>query len=61
MMHQQFSGNNLSAMEVSCAKCNWKGTADKAVHEHLFLTDAIEIYCPRCEGYIGFISQEEEN
>jgi hypothetical protein len=60
-MHQIFSGKNESTEEITCARCHWEGKLDKAVQEHLFLTDAIEIYCPQCEGYIGFISQEEEN
>jgi hypothetical protein len=61
-MHRIFSSAILTTSDISCAKCNWQGKGNDMKQEELFLTDAIELYCPSCDGYLGFISKcEEEN
>lgn len=59
-MHQIFTSRETISEIISCPRCQWSGKADETEQEHLFLTDAIELYCPECEGYIGFISPDEE-
>lgn len=59
-MHKIYSPAILAANHVSCPKCQWKGLGTDVKQEELFLTDAIELYCPTCEGYLGFISEPEQ-
>ena len=59
-MHQIFSPAILTASTISCQKCDWKGSGTDMEQEELFLTDAIELYCPSCNGYLGFISEPGE-
>jgi hypothetical protein len=61
IMQYQFSSSKLAEIELSCPKCNWQGKGEKAVKEELFLTEAIELYCPECHHYFGFISTSEED
>lgn len=56
-MHQIFPPSILTASTVSCRKCNWIGSGTEVELEELVLTDAIELYCPCCNGYLGFISE----
>ncbi|MGN6399992.1 MAG: hypothetical protein ACTHMD_06035 [Flavisolibacter sp.] len=56
-MHYIFSPAILTSPSVSCSKCNWQGKGKDITLEELFLTDAIELYCPSCSGYLGFISE----
>ena len=58
-MHQVFTPDILLRDEVSCPHCSWKGKGSEIEQEHLFLTDAIELFCPQCKSYMGFINQEE--
>ena len=58
-MHQIFAPTVFHKEEVPCPKCSWKGYGGDMHREHLFLTDAIELYCPSCEGYIGFVNTED--
>jgi DnaJ-class molecular chaperone len=60
-MHHIFSPAILTANNVCCPKCKWKGTGTDIKQEELFLTDAIELYCPSCNGYLGFVSEPEQN
>jgi hypothetical protein len=57
-MHQIYSPFFLENKELSCPKCNWRGRAKETDQEYLFLTDALELYCPSCEQYLGFVDQE---
>jgi DnaJ-class molecular chaperone len=59
-MHHIYSATILTASDVSCSKCDWKGTGKDMKQEELFLTDAIELYCPSCNGYLGFISEPDK-
>lgn len=59
-MHQIFSDAIFSAADVTCSKCHWNGSGSDIQREDLFLTDAIELYCPRCDGYMGFVSSQDE-
>jgi hypothetical protein len=59
-MHRIFSPTILTATKVSCTKCNWQGKGVDMKQEELFLTDAIELYCPSCSGYLGFISEPDK-
>ena len=59
-MHQIFSPAVLQTNNISCSRCNWKGKGEEVSQEELFLTDAIEIYCPSCNGYLGFISTADD-
>jgi hypothetical protein len=60
-MHKVYSPAVLNGEEISCKHCSWKGQARETQKEHLFLTDAIELYCPECTSYLGFVNEEEEN
>lgn len=59
-MHNIFSETTLASRKIACNKCNWEGKATETEQEHLYLTDAIELYCPICHGYLGFVNQEIE-
>ena len=59
-MHYQFNSSALTEIELSCPKCTWHGSGKEAAKEELFLTDALELYCPECHHYFGFISTTEE-
>ncbi len=59
-MHQIFPPTVFAKQEMHCLKCNWKGKGSEIKQEDLFLTDAIELFCPSCNGYFGFVSNSEE-
>jgi hypothetical protein len=61
VMHRIFSPADLTEGAIQCSKCNWKGSGEEAEQEFLFLTDALELYCPDCDNYFGFINQDEES
>jgi hypothetical protein len=58
-MHIVFSTDILKSEQVNCPECTWKGKGSDTEQEYLFLTDAIELYCPCCKNYLGFINQED--
>ena len=60
-MHQIYPPAILTTEEVFCSKCDWKGKGSDIKQEDLFLTDAIELFCPSCNGYLGFINQSDED
>jgi hypothetical protein len=60
-MHTIFSPLTFPGTELTCGSCGWTGTGAKAVQEVLSLTDATEVYCPRCRQYLGFISTGESS
>jgi len=45
---------------MNCSKCGWEGKGETTEQEDLFLTDALELYCPVCKNYMGFINTSEE-
>ena len=59
-MHTVFTPEILKCSEVKCNHCTWKGKGSEIEQEYLFLTDAIELYCPECKTYLGFINQEDK-
>jgi hypothetical protein len=59
-MHQIFEPAIFLKEELHCPKCSWQGPGSDTQQEDLFLTDAIELYCPTCKGYIGFVSAPHE-
>ena len=60
-MHQIFHPSILHDVSMCCNKCGWDGTYKEVHTEHMFLTDAMELYCPRCENYIGFVNESAED
>jgi hypothetical protein len=59
-MHKVYPPSVLLSQEICCPKCKWEGKGTEIKQEELILTHAIELYCPCCNGYLGFISQPEE-
>lgn len=59
-MHQIFTTTVFTKDDLHCPKCTWKGKGCDVQQERLLLTDAIELYCPTCAGYIGFVSLPDE-
>ena len=59
-MHQVFTPAMLDSIIIDCSACSWKGKAEQTIQEHLFLTDATELYCPQCNNYLGFVNEAEE-
>lgn len=59
-MHPIYSPAIFSKADVSCPKCHWKGPGSAIQQEVLILTDAIELYCPTCDGYLGFVSSGDD-
>ena len=57
-MHNVYSPEILNKEDIDCPDCSWKGKGSEIDQEYLFLTDAIELYCPCCKNYLGFINQE---
>lgn len=39
-----------------CKCCNWKGKSSETTKKHLLLSDDVELemFCPKCQRYIGF-------
>jgi len=60
-MHKIFSFAELHKNEIDCIRCSWKGGAHDAATEELILTDAIELYCPQCSLYLGFVNSGEDD
>ncbi|HEU0112185.1 MAG TPA: hypothetical protein VFQ73_15025 [Flavisolibacter sp.] len=58
-MQQIFPSTILETNLVSCTRCDWQGKGSEYKTEELILTDAIELYCPACNGYQGFVSVHE--
>jgi hypothetical protein len=58
-MHNIYSPTAFNSKEFECTDCNWKGEGRSTEQEHLILTDAIELYCPSCQNYLGFVSQND--
>lgn len=46
---------------TTCNCCTWKGKAADSRKRHIALTDIseIELFCPRCNTYMGFINGNE--
>ena len=59
-MHKVFTHDDLND-PINCPQCSWKGKGADTKKEDLFLTDAIELYCPDCETYLGLLNNEEMN
>jgi hypothetical protein len=59
-MHQIFPPAILTTQEIHCLKCGWEGKGSDMKQEDLFLTNAIELFCPSCNGYFGFINDSED-
>jgi len=60
-MHKVYSPSVLLSPDITCPKCNWQGKGTDVKQEELILTDAIELYCPTCHGYMGFVSNSDED
>ena len=60
-MHKMYNERTFTDEALICKRCGWKGKGKATMQEHLFLTDATEIFCPECNHYIGFISHDDEN
>ena len=58
-MHSIYSPAHFSTHSIECNKCSWTGHGNDTEQEVLLLTDAIEIYCPECEAYLGFVNGED--
>ncbi|HEX2533856.1 MAG TPA: hypothetical protein VHK69_08980 [Chitinophagaceae bacterium] len=55
-MHAEFSLSDFHDQPLHCTKCGWTGKGADTAQEYLMLTDAVEVYCPECSGYFGFMS-----
>lgn len=60
-MHPIYSTAIFSKDDVSCPKCHWRGHGSHVQQEELILTDAIELYCPTCDGYLGFVNSSDDS
>ncbi|HEY9364221.1 MAG TPA: hypothetical protein VIQ00_13225 [Chitinophagaceae bacterium] len=58
-MHTIFSLAAFSAKQLICPACTWQGNCKDSHQEHLLLTRAIELYCPDCQHYFGFVNKDE--
>lgn len=43
---------------TTCSCCNWKGKAADSRKRHIALTaiSEVELFCPRCNTYMGFVN-----
>lgn len=57
-MHKIYHEDNYKEQILHCEECGWEGTGKETLKEHLYLSDAIELYCPHCKNYLGFVNQE---
>ena len=60
-MHKVYDEKTFTEELVYCSDCGWEGKGNTTVQEHLFLTDATEIFCPHCSHYLGFISHDVDD
>jgi hypothetical protein len=58
-MHTIFSLTAFTNHHLTCPACTWQGNGKDSHQEHLLLTQAIELYCPDCEHYFGFVNKDE--
>lgn len=60
-MLQVFEHATYRQESACCPKCSWKGAgAALKQGEYFFMSDMVEVYCPDCTQYIGFISLDPE-
>ena len=57
-MLKLFSTGDLDG-PVHCSQCSWEGNGRETKKEDLFLTDAVELYCPQCDTYLGLLNKDE--
>ena len=45
---------------MTCKCCSWKGKSSETKKEFLFINkiSELELFCPKCNSYLGFISDE---
>jgi hypothetical protein len=55
-MHNVYAPSILLSPQISCPKCQWQGKGTEIQKLELTLTQAIELFCPTCHGYLGFIN-----
>ena len=60
-MHKVYDEKKFIDELIICDQCGWKGKGERTGQEHLFLTDATEVFCPNCNHYLGFISHEPDS
>ena len=53
-----FDQNKFSYEDIHCPTCEWEGRGQEADQELLLLSDAVELFCPKCAQYLGFVSLE---
>ena len=53
-----FDQTKFSREAICCPNCSWSGSGQEAEQELLLLSDAVELFCPECEQYLGFVSLE---
>jgi len=60
-MHEIFHPSIFKNASMKCTKCSWRGSVAEMDTEHMFLTDAVELYCPDCKNYMGFVNEGAED
>ena len=41
---------------LQCTNCSWQGKGEDALQEKFTHEESIELYCPKCNYYFGFIN-----
>jgi len=55
-MHLVLEEADHNAQHVECHRCHWQGSSSELHRGEYFpLGDFTEIFCPRCNKYLGFI------
>ena len=57
-----FDPSSFYDEQLSCTKCDWKGTGDEAILIDLYnLTSGREVRCPNCDALLGILPAENKD
>jgi hypothetical protein len=60
-MHLILQDADSSDRKIECRHCHWQGLVSELQKgDYLSLTNITEVFCPRCNKYLGFIQHDEK-
>jgi len=61
-MHLVLDDADQNAQQVECHHCHWQGPSSELERGDYFpLGDFTEVFCPRCNKYLGFIQHTSDS
>ncbi len=60
-MLPEYLQSSFDDQQLSCPKCQWKGTgADAVIIDFYGITKTKEVHCPDCDEKIGILVRDED-